>query len=154
MTTQKPLLSNYDLIEISNKYNLGVLEVLSQEQFLNLKPKQGAYIVNINDGDIGHWTAFVIKGKNALYFDSFAVVPSVPIIKFLKRGNYKVIVNNNDIQNIDAVSCGFYCLAFLHYYKTHKNTPLDKLIQRFTALFKNDTNQNDKILQKYIRDNF
>lgn len=155
--TDIPLLSNFDLIEIANQYQLNVNEVLLQEEFIHIKPKDGAYIVLINDGTgaTGHWTAFIIRKKICCYFDSFAVVPSMPIVRFLRRGNYKVYCNNNDIQNYKSVTCGFYCLAFLHFMKyTMPTAPLPVAMQHFTSLFKNDTRDNDFILQQYIKKNF
>lgn len=150
-----PLLSNYDLIEIADMYKLHVNNVLLQEEFINIKPRDGGYIVLINDGTggTGHWTAFILRGKLCCYFDSFAVAPSMPIIRFLRKGNYKIYCNNNDIQNYKSVTCGFYCLAFLHFMKNTK-FPLHTAMTQFTSLFKNDTRDNDIILQQYIKDNF
>jgi hypothetical protein len=150
-----PLLSNYDLMELADKYKLNVNNVLLQEEFIHIKPKDGGYIVLINDGTgaTGHWTAFILRNKVCLYFDSFAVVPSMPIIRFLRKGNYKINCNNNDIQNYKSVTCGFYCLAFLHFMK-HTKYPLHLAMSQFTSLFKNDTRDNDGILQAYIKHNF
>ena len=150
-----PLLSNFDFLDLAKIYNLDIIDCLSQERFVTIKPKKGAYIVNINDGgSMGHWTCFIIKNNTAIYFDSFGCVPPIPIIKFLKRGHYKLIINRNDIQLLEGVECGFYCLAFLDYMKKHQRIPCELALRNFTALFKDNTNKNANILQNYIKDNF
>ena len=98
------------LEDLGRQNNLNV-DVLNHHDLPNIK-------FNINPkSQMGHWTAAFIKNGRAFYLDSFGVPPSLEIIKFFKKSNIKWCYNKNDIQYFYAVSCGYFCLAFLHYMK-------------------------------------
>jgi hypothetical protein len=147
-----PILSNYDIDDISVQYGLNI-ECLTQQEIENFKHIPNTnYIVNLNaDGQMGHWTALYIKNKHAYYFDSYGVQPSLYVLKFIKNNKLKLVeYNNNDIQDYHDISCGFYCLAFIMAMKKLKY----KSINNFTKLFNNDTKTNINILQHFIRTYF
>ncbi len=147
-----PILSNYDIDEISEQYNLNI-KCLTQQEIENFKHISNTnYIINLNaDSQMGHWTGLYTDKKQVYYFDSYGVQPSLYILKFIKRNKLKLMeYNNNDIQDYHDISCGFYCLAFIMAMKNLKY----KSINNFTKLFNNDTKTNIKILQNFIRNYF
>lgn len=147
-------LSNSDLEEISQKYNLH-LTILSQRDLARLmKIPTENMIILIEDGSgDGHWVSMHFKNKIAYYFDSFACSPSRYILNYLKRMKIrKIVISKNDIQAIQDTSCGWYCLVFLRYMQNKKN--LEKALSDYTHLFFNDTNKNLSVLQKLISDYF
>ncbi len=95
------------------------------------KPKQGAYIINIGDNNIGtHWVCLNIdKNKNALYFDSYAVSPSNDIILWADRNKIKNIYWNNaeQFQNLDEELCGLWCIVALYFMQKKGN--IDGLVE-------------------------
>ena len=67
--------------------------------------------VNIDNGSMSgsHWTCFIVKDKESLYFDSFGGQPD----KFLKKEIPKPITYHNyKIQDPNSKLCGGYCLYF------------------------------------------
>ena len=147
--TSVPILSNIDLSEINKQFNLRINCIDVQEAFPTKRANQGNYIFNINRGQVGHWTCCHIRGKQCYYFDSFGCVPSPQILSFIKRNKLRLDWNTNDIQQLAAIDCGFYCIAFIHYMNTHPHQP--NPIGSFTALFRNDTRHNSRILQHYLK---
>lgn len=154
-------MSNYDLTtdtslsdleEIGKKNKMNII-VVNQYDLKYLRCKSnGLYIFNINPkSNSGHWTACIIKNNYAFYLDSFGVIPSIEIINFFKSSKAKWYYNKNDIQNIDDVTCGYFCLAYLHYMKSN---PSAMRMNEFTRMFFNDTNKNNKVLKLYLEKHF
>ena len=62
-----------------------------------------------------HWVALVMNKNHCFYFDSFGLpVLSSEIFDFLKP-YHKVSYSDVCIQNIDSLSCGKFCIAFIKY---------------------------------------
>ena len=108
-------LSNIDIINIINKYDLNYCfgGVFSKDTLPLLKHNT-FFIINLDDheGPGTHWTAFYNNILKSLYFDPFGFVAPLFV-------NYKIkpyIYNDDDIQNINTSSCGFYCIALLKFY--------------------------------------
>lgn len=97
----------------------------------------GNYIINLNGHS--HWCALIIDPKGNYYFDSYGF-PAPENIQDL-IGDY--VWNDTQIQNINATSCGYYCVAFLKFMIC-----VDKkqMYNAFCNLFSHDTRKNDKIL--------
>lgn len=143
-----PILSASDLQHINQQHNLRINYIGRQNDYITKQAFQGNYIININpNSNMGHWTALYVKGKKAVYFDPFGVVPPPQVLIFIKNNGLKLDWSTNDIQNIKTSSCGWFCLAFIHYMITHQRPN----VKNFTALFQNDTMNNEKILKTYLR---
>lgn len=77
-------------------------------------------IVNLDDkANPGtHWIAYIKRGKNAIYFDSFGnLQPPKEIVKYLSssRGDDGSIkYNHQQFQTYDSENCGHLCLLFLY----------------------------------------
>jgi len=108
------------------------------------KLTNGFYVINLNGHS--HWTCLMKNGDICFYYDSFGFPAQEEIER--KMGNY--IYNNRDNQDLDASSCGFYCVAFIKFMREHGNSM--KAFQTFVSLFDKDTKKNDMILQAILKD--
>tara|TARA_R100000951_G_C2596715_1_gene166894 strand:+ start:109 stop:615 length:507 start_codon:yes stop_codon:yes gene_type:complete len=154
------LLSNFDLLNYSKLLNIPLHSVLSKDLFNKVTPKQGGYIINLQDHDKGngtHWTALVLLNNHAIYYDSYGIVPPSDIRKFVKRYNKKmpILYSTDQIQTLKSVLCGWFCLFFLYYFLVmHKNSKANAryLQNKHNSIFSiNNRHLNDKILQALIK---
>jgi hypothetical protein len=132
--------------------------IVSKDVLLTLPRKNGNYIINMEDDRDSkgnplsgtHWICFRVDGDKAVYFDSFGMIPPLQIRDFLK--GKKIKYNNNQIQNVYATTCGYYCIAFLFYISNmHKKIPdLFKRFQWFLNHFVEDPTKNQKILERLL----
>lgn len=110
------------------------------------KIQNGYYIVNLDrqTGDGTHWCAFVVTPSVRLYFDSFGF--QAPEQLHEKLGKYSY--NCKKIQSLNSDSCGWFCIAMLHYVQHHGNNL--KAFADFINLFTNKVDTNEHIIQAYI----
>ena len=113
----------------------------------------GSYIINMENRDVGngtHWVLLkIFPTKEVIYFDSFGLsVP--PLIKDFVKG--KIATSTRQIQDIDATTCGYFCIAcddYMTYQKQHR--PIYERYDDFLNIFKSDTKKNDEVLLDYLR---
>jgi len=113
----------------------------------------GSYIINMEYRDVGngtHWVLLkIFPTKEVIYFDSFGLsVP--PLIKDFVKG--KIATSTRQIQDIDATTCGYFCIAcddYMTYQKQHR--PIYERYDDFLNIFKADTKKNDEVLLDYLR---
>lgn len=147
--------SNIELMKECERLKIPLNLIDSKDNFKNIKPKNGAYIFNLQDNDKGngtHWTCAFVINNVFLYFDSYAGVPPIDIIKFARKKCKTIKYNLSVIQHLSTDSCGYYCLLFLYFVNKHKNKCkcVNNLITHFTSLFnKNDTKYNQYLLENY-----
>jgi hypothetical protein len=144
-------LSNIDIINIINKYNLSYCfgGVFSKDKLPLLKPNT-FYIINLEDHDKGpgtHWTAFYYNTLKSIYFDPFGFVAPLDVQNKIKP----YIYNDDEIQNIDTSSCGFYCIAFIKFL--HDKANKYNAFNSFVHIFKLDTLKNEKVLYNILYNN-
>ena len=145
-------LTNFDIIDLCNHLDIPLIMCVPKNM-LTGKPRDGAYIVNLNDqGQAGsHWVAFFIRAKHCVYFDSFGIICPPAVSQFLMQSKIKTIYNVTDIQNLADSHCGYYCVAFCYFMSVHKTPNLGLLLNNFTLMFNiNDTTNNHKIAMNYI----
>ena len=95
----------------------------------------------------GHWVALLITKQDFLYFDSFGL----PFLEleleryFKKYKRHRVLFSRKCIQDVQSVSCGLFCIAFVKNVRSpiSYNTFLDKFDG--VNLF-----ENDKIVKSLI----
>ena len=144
--------SSLQLEQIAHKLNLPLVGVFSKDTLPN-RLYVGSYIVNLEDSTAGngtHWVLLkIFPSKEVIYFDSFGM-PFPPQIKEFVKG--KIASSNRQIQDIDATTCGYYCLA-CDDYMTHQNQrrPIYERYDDLLNIFKSDTKKNDEILKDYLR---
>lgn len=83
--------------------------------------KNECAIINLDDsvGKGTHWTTYVKRGKNILYFDSIGhLKPPLEVIKYFRSDGSKnnITYNFDRYQHLDSYTCGHLCLKFLYTY--------------------------------------
>lgn len=152
-------LSNFDLFDISEYYNLDLVDVVQKDLLNNCKfVDNGFYIINNQDSSEGngtHWTALFLSKNISFFFDSFGCSPSVEIVKFVKRFKSKHLYYNNFIiQDLKSDNCGYYCIAFILFIERNKKGNYNNLLEtidEFINFFDDDTIRNDRILEALFR---
>ena len=148
------MLSNFDIEEIANHYNLDV-QIIMKDELKNMKPINTNYIINLESSTMGngtHWMALKIQDKNCVYCDSYGMLPPEEIISFCKRiSKSHLSYNTKEIQDINAQTCGFFALAFILFLHLNTSDDLYKMSSSFSNLFSLHTKLNNKILQKFFR---
>ena len=157
------LLNNSDLFYIAKKLNITLNENITYKNlYTRIKPKTGNYIFNMqsasNTSEGTHWCAFIIKPTIAIYFDSFGMSVPSDIVNFIRRydNKIKILFSNDNIQHIDSVLCGYFCIFFIYFVSIlHKNsTNYRRIINLHNHIFSKDEKQNDKILQQLFSNIF
>ena len=146
------LLSNYDIIEICQQLKINLIKCCFKEELIG-NCQNGCYVINLdNIGGVGsHWICLYVSGNYACYFDSFGIIYPYEVQRFCK--NKTIIYNMNQIQHIDDIHCGYFCIAFLHYlqYNDNKNMYLNDEMNNFIQHFSNNPSNNLKKLQNYFK---
>ena len=115
-----------------------------------------SFIVNVDNSSLpgSHWTALVIRGNNAYYFDSFGRLydnASFPADYTANLQRFclgkKISFQNKVLQGFHSYTCGEYCIYFIKQ--------LEKRI-KFSGVFHDFTTNlrsNDlKIMKLYKKD--
>ena len=55
-----------------------------------------------------HWVASYVKDNIINYFDSFGMPPFQEIVDHAKSKNLTLLHQNDQIQNINATTCGYF----------------------------------------------
>lgn len=108
------------------------------------------YIVNLensNDGNGTHWTCFRYTPDEIIYFDSYGFYPPIEIME-KSKGN--IIYCSKQIQDINATSCGWYCIGCIMNSIKSPTMNEEKKFKRYIDMFCNDTRKNDGVLRRYI----
>lgn len=116
------LTSDQDLLSYAEKLNIPINFIGSKDQLFNCKPRNGNYIINMQDSTQGrgsHWVGFVINGNSCYYMDSFAVVPPIEVMNFCK--DKKIYYNKSQIQGLRDDFCGEFVIDFLKNMNKSKN---------------------------------
>jgi len=144
------MLTNFDLEDLCEKYDIPLHGVFMKDQ-LPKTIKDGNYIINLQSSNGGkntgtHWTALIVSGSNAFFYDSFGASPSVEIRRFVqKRKNCHLGFNNWIVQDIHSENCGRFCLdVLMHVNPKH----LYESANDYLNMFGDDTKNSDKIIMK------
>lgn len=157
------LLSNIDLEYYCKELNIPLNDVLSKDLFNTITPKQGCYIINMESSFVGngtHWTALILRGRNAIYFDSFGLSMPNDILNFIHRYDKRtrIFYSLDQIQHLDSIFCGWFCLYFLWFFSILYKNKLDYygyLINKHNEIYsKTNKYLNDRIIQKLIKNIF
>ena len=93
-----------------------------------------------------HWVATYVKNGIINYFDSFGMPPFQEIVNHAQRKNMTLSHQNNQIQNINTTTCGYFCLYFLN--EMNKCKTYFDLLKVFDI---NDTMKNEKFIERYFK---
>lgn len=155
------MISNIDLINIANKYNIPLNSIFQKNEPSN-NIYHGGYIINLDDTNLErggtHWTGLYVNDINhsITYFDSFGFPPSQSTINWINLinpyyQNYDMFYNSKQIQNIRSGGCGIYSLFFIDFMNKHRQSlPANKVLKKFLNLFDNDVTKNLTILKHLV----
>jgi hypothetical protein len=139
-------LTNFD---IDNYYaNNKLYHGCFLKDLLPKKPKIGWYIVNLQSSGQGngtHWTMIYIDKIKCVYFDSFGAYPPEEVYRFMKKSHKLCLMSDMELQNIDSVVCGYYCLYFINELSKGR-----KLADIQTDFKLDDTLYNDKLVYNSV----
>ena len=131
--TFKPL-SNVEIENIMKDNEISNFRGVFSKDILPKKMlRDESIIINIQDlldGGGTHWVAVYNNRnhKDVEYFDSFGLYPSDIVIKYMKKAGKGIVYSSNQIQGIDSVMCGYYCIyLIIERYKGRKM--MDILLQ-------------------------
>ena len=141
-------LSNYDLIKWCKYLNIPIKDVLSRDETVPHNHQQALFIYNLEPSYMSgsHWVATYVKDNVINYFDSFGMPPFQEIVNHARRENMTLLHQNNQIQNIKTITCGYFCLYFLN--EMNKGNSYFDLLQVFDIY---DTMKNERFLERYFR---
>ena len=143
-------LSNFDIIDIIKdlKLDYSFGGVYSKDQLPEDLMRTKFYIVNMESSNVGngsHWVVFYyIKPLTSIYFDSFGFVAPIQVENRITP----YIFNDADVQDYNSSACGYFCIAFIKFL--HNRQDKQEVYKTFLKLFKNETLENDKILQQLL----
>ena len=141
-------MSNHDLIKWCKYLNIPINDVLSRNENVPHIHKQALFIYNLEPAYMSgsHWVATYVKDNVINYFDSFGMPPFQEMVNHAKKKNLTLLHQNNQIQNIQTTTCGYFCLYFLN--EMNKGNSYYDLLQVFDI---NDTMKNESFIEHYFR---
>ena len=141
-------LSNHDLIKWCKYLNIPINDVLSRDENVPHNHKQALFIYNLEPAYMSgsHWVATYVKDNVINYFDSFGMPPFQEIVNHAKKKNLTLLHQNNQIQNLNTTTCGYFCLYFLN--EMNKGNSYYDLLQVFNT---NDTMKNETFIEHYFK---
>lgn len=151
--------SNFELMDLCKKLKIPLRGVYCKDELDDLTKKTGYFIINMMDEKdvskpnvVGHWVAFYKSKDCGVYFDSFGMPPPNDIINYINQKNLKrVYYNTSQIQHINDDYCGYICVWFLYWMKSHNKTAETEL-QEFVNLFNyTDIKKNKQIVKKWFK---
>ncbi len=130
-------LSNSDLYSICIKLKLKLNGIYMKDEIPN-DLKEGNYIINLQNSyeNGSHWTCFIKDKNNIFFYDSFGVVPCQNIYDISLKNNLNLFYIDKYDQNIDATSCGWWCISFL-YFMNNTRGPMLNNMKKFDKKFNN-----------------
>lgn len=108
-----------------------------------------AGIVNLDNmaGMGTHWVCYYIGPKYAEYFDSYGLPIPNEILRYLKRSKKRVIGSTNEIQHLESIYCGYYCLYYILARVVDQIDPYD-IVYKFDNT---NTKLNDRLVMKLLK---
>ena len=161
MKTTFELLSDLDIKYFCALFNINLKNVLLKDEFINVTPQIGCYVINLDDTTSGrggtHWTCLIITSSHCIiYFDPFGLPIPYPIKLFIKKYKHqsKIIYSTDDIQYIDSIFCGWFCIYFMYFITVlhSKNNNYGYLLNKHNTIYNLQNKYlNDKILRNLIK---
>ena len=125
---------------------------MSRDETVPHNHMQALFIYNLEPSYMGgsHWVATYAKNGIINYFDSFGMPPFQEIVDHARKKNLILLHQNNQIQNINTTTCGYFCLYFLNEMsKVSKGRSYYDLLKVFNI---HNTMKNEKyVIQYYMK---
>ena len=141
-------ISNYDLLKWCKYLNIPIKDVLSRDENVPHNHMQALFIYNLEPSYMNgsHWVATFVKNGIVNYFDSFGMPPFQELVDHAKKKKIILLHQNNQIQNINTTTCGYFCLYFLN--EMNKGKSYYDLLKVFDI---HDTMKNEKFIENYFK---
>ncbi len=142
-------LSNDDISNICNRMGIQLNGIYARNGIPSTL-KNGNYVINLDDkaGAGTHWVCFSKIGKTIYYVDSFGMPPPENELKVFNKENDTIHYNKKQIQNINSILCGYFCIGFFLFEKLNAGKNKKDMIISYVSMFNPKTSDNK--LQKYI----
>jgi len=154
------MLTDKELKQLFKIFKIKCRGIYLKDELKPVETEEGFYIYNLDSKtkpvmstSLGtHWTCSVGNDKQAMYFDSYGVVPPNEISYFLKLKYDKYMYNNYIIQDLNSTNCGFYCLGLALYVKENQatNPNLMQTCNEYINMFGDNARTNDVILRDFL----
>jgi hypothetical protein len=144
--TLKPL-SNFDLDYYLDSVNNYRGTFMSDTLPKKIKSDESCVInLDIDKNNGTHWVCVYNspKNKHIYYIDPFGLPPSKRIHNYLKTSKKECLYNNQQLQYINSVLCGYYCVMFI--LELSKGEDIYDILSKF----KFNPIENEKIITKYF----
>ena len=140
--------SNHDLTKWCKYLNTPIKDVLSRDQAVPHNHKQALCIYNLEPYCMSgsHWVSTYVRDGVINYFDSFGMPPFQEIVDHARSKNLTLVHQNNQMQNINTITCGYLCFYFLN--EMSKGTTYYDLLDVFNI---DDTMKNEQFIEKYFK---
>lgn len=134
---------------MAQKLGIPNFSVVTHNELIKKKssPNQ-CMIINLDrsEGPGTHWVCCFTNTNFPynIYFDSFGVGPSDIILKYLKQNKKQVKYNNSELQMMESIMCGYYCIYVLDKLaKGHNIYDILMKFQQSPEVF------NEKLIRKF-----
>ena len=162
------MLTDIQIKDLAKRMNIPLERVCFKDELLEKPLKYNrSYIINMeneldnegNENDGSHWVCFQVNKyksgvKEGIYFDSYGAGCPEVVNTFC---GCKLPHNTKDIQSLQANTCGWYCLAFLHFINSspcrsgHLYSDAEGFMNMFEDLNKSiDYKKNEFILKHFF----
>lgn len=95
----------------------------------------GAMIINLEDietnGSGTHWVCCLRKGRTNFYFDSYGLPCDDDVMKMFQNSGGKSLYNDSQLQKLDTVTCGYYCVYMIDKVM-EEGQPINKALKSLT----------------------
>jgi len=148
------MISNFELEELASMRGIDLIGVYSKDALPD-KKRAGSYIINMQNEDDGggtHWISFIIfEDGKCCYFDSFGVYMPDDILYWLSIFQ-PIAINKRQIQDMKSEMCGYFCLAFIEFFKNFdlKHDDVFEKYDDYINAFSTDLKTNDKIVVQLL----
>jgi hypothetical protein len=122
-------LTNFDIMKIMNerkgKLKTKFIGVFSRDDLPQKINNNESLIFNLDDlkGNGTHWTSIYNcnDSKYCEYWDSYGLAPPQEAIKLMRKTNKKIAYSNSQIQSVNSVLCGYYCMYYINERDNNKS---------------------------------
>jgi len=105
------------------------------------------YIINMQSSGEGsgtHWVlVYNVKHNFCIYFDSFGIDPPKDVLQRMKETNKECVMSDVEIQNLDSMMCGYYCINVIDRLENGESYT-DIVLSDYSF----DTLKNENIIKK------
>ncbi len=137
-------LTNFDILEIFPLFKINLIACIDHRDLYKYDLKDGSYVLNLGNK---HWVALFVKNEQGVYFDSYGEIYPQSVELFCPD----LIYNDDNIQSLNSILCGYCCLFFLYWMTNKYKFDLKYTLTKFRALFSDYERLNDKILQSHVK---